>query len=263
MREHSRQGRIAPTLRAVTESIFPPMALWRRLALPVVLMLSAEMAMGVQASETNTPRAVHEESQVTLVQVPVWVTDKSGKAIRGLQPSDFTIEDEGAHQKIEAVDVVDLAQKSAVSSGERNERLLAGRRHFLMLFDLSYATPAEVLRAQSAAERFLSGGTAPEDLAAVATISAEKGASLLVTFTSDRRQLVAAIRSLDLPGTIASASDPLAFASAIPGGPSLAKIFVGETMNPRGNVSLLSAMHLSPVRRSLFARGDRSGRASC
>jgi hypothetical protein len=122
MREHSRQGRIAPTLRAVTESIFPPMALRRRLALPVVLMLSAEMAIGIQASETNTPRAVHEESQVTLVQVPVWVTDKSGKPIRGLQPSDFAIEDEGARQKIEAVDVVDLARKRAVSSGERNER---------------------------------------------------------------------------------------------------------------------------------------------
>jgi hypothetical protein len=132
-----------------------------------------------------------------------------------------------------------------------------------MLFDLSYATPAEVLRAQSAAERFLSGGITPEDLAAVRTISAEKGASVLVTFTSDRRQLVAAIRSLGLPGTIAFASDPLAFASAIPGGPSLAKIFVGETTNPRGNASLLSAMHPSPARRSLFARGDRSGRASC
>jgi VWFA-related protein len=218
------------------------MPLRLRRDLPVVLMMSARTALGIQAAQSNTPRAVHEESQVTLVQVPVWVTDKSGKPIRGLQPSDFEIEDEGVRQQIEAVDVVDLAQKRAVSSGEGSERLLPGRRHFLMLFDLSYGTPAEVLRAQSAAERFLSGGMAPEDVAAVATISAEKGASLLVTFTSDRRQLVAAIRSLGLPGTIAPASDPLAFAFAIPGDPNLTKIFVGETTNPRGNAELNSTL---------------------
>ena len=215
------------------------MALRLRLALPVVLMMSVRTALGIQASETNAPRAIHEESLVTLVQVPAWVTDKSGKPVRGLLASDFEIEDEGVRQQIEAVDVVDLTQKRVMSNGgEGSERFLAGRRHFLMLFDLSYGTPAEVLRAQSAAERFLSGGMAPEDLAAVATISAEKGASLLVTFTSDRRQLVAAIRNLGLPGTIAPASDPLAFAFAIPGDPSLAKIFVGETTNPRGNAEL-------------------------
>jgi VWFA-related protein len=238
MPERRQARRTVPANPEATESIVPSMARRVRLSLLPVWMICGGAACWLMASETTSSRAVHEESQVTLVQVPVWVTDHAGKPIRGLQASDFEIEDEGVRQRIDAMDFVDLAQNKTIAGGQLGQTILSGRRHFLLLFDLSYGTAAEVLRAQSAAERFLSEGMAPDDLAAVATISAEKGASLLVTFTADRRQLVAAIRSLGLPGTIAPAADPLAFAFAVPGDPNLAKIFVGETTNPRGNAEL-------------------------
>ena len=209
---------------------------------PRSLLLFALFGALAASPDTVDRSGVHESSEVTLVQVPVWVTDREGKPVRGLSASDFLLEDEGRSQKLEAVDVSDLTSRRAAPGSAGEPLRLAGRRHFLLLFDLSYATPVEVARSREAAARFLAEGMDPDDLAAVGTISAERGARLLVTFTADRRQLVAAIRSLGLPGTIEPAGDPLAFAFAVPGDPNLAKLFVGEPSNQRGNADLASSL---------------------
>ncbi|HET9794026.1 MAG TPA: hypothetical protein VFS34_06150, partial [Thermoanaerobaculia bacterium] len=57
------------------------------------------------------------------------------------------------------------------------------------------------------------------DRAAVGTSSAETGPRLVLNFTSDRRQIVAAIRSVGTSRTPDGAKDPLALAFALPGSP--------------------------------------------
>src|SRR5262249_12182568 len=52
---------------------------------------------------------------------------------------------------------------------------------------------------------------------------------LLVTFTSDRRQLITAIHSIGLPQAAEPAIDPLLFAAALPGNPFLGRTGTGES----------------------------------
>ena len=139
---------------------------------------------------------------------------RDGKPVGGLAASDFEVEDDGVRQSITSVDVIDLAKKSNVPPAELPA---AGRRHFLLLFDLSFSTATEIARARDAAIRFLETGMAPEDLAAVATTSIGQGAKLLITFTGDRPQLRAAVRRLSLPHTEERNVDPLSFAAVAPG----------------------------------------------
>ncbi|HEY6051152.1 MAG TPA: VWA domain-containing protein, partial [Thermoanaerobaculia bacterium] len=95
----------------------------------------------------------------------------------------------------------------------------AGRRHFLFLFDFTFATTNEIARSRDAAIRFVEGGMSPDDFAAVATVSAESGLALDLTFTPDRRQISAALKRVGLPTEIDRVRDPLAFAFSQPGDP--------------------------------------------
>src|SRR6266536_1142643 len=88
----------------------------------------------------------------------------------------------------------------------------AARRHFLILFDLSFARPKAILAARRAAREFVLGGMGDRDLAAIATYSVETGVRLLVAFSSDRVQLARAIDTLGVSRIMESSSDPLAFA---------------------------------------------------
>jgi VWFA-related protein len=154
------------------------------------------------------------------VEVPVHVIGRDGKPVRGLTAADFEVDDDGKKQEITAVDVIDLNHNREVT-GLSSDLPSATRRHFLFLFDLTYATSAEILRARDAATRFIVDGLEPEDLAAVATTSVELGARLQMTFTADRRQLVRAIASVGLPSEAEEhAYDPLAFVFSLPGDPT-------------------------------------------
>lgn len=186
--------------------------MFHRVRIALAALIAAAMAVGQERL------AVRESAGVTLVEVPVNVTGRDGKPIAGLTASDFQIEDEGKAQKIVSFDVVDLRQKQVVA-GQDTSIPAAARRHFLLLFDLSYSTPLQIVRAREAALRFIATGMDPEDLAAVGTTS-EGGARLLVTFTADRRQLVEAIRALGLPAATDRSLDPLSFAFVVPGDPS-------------------------------------------
>jgi VWFA-related protein len=176
----------------------------------------------VTATAEKARPVVRESAEVTLVEVPVNVLGRDGKPVAGLGISDFELEDDGVRQTITSVDVVDLTRKSEVPSLP-SELPAAGRRHFLLLFDLSFSTATQIVRARDAASLFLSTAMAPEDLAAVATTSIEQGARLLVTFTADRRQLIAAIRKLGLPRTEERGVDPLSFVLIVPGDPFLSQ----------------------------------------
>ena len=172
----------------------------------------------VAASPQSSPPTFHETSQVDLVEIPVNVVGRDGRPMHDLTVSDFELEDEGRPQKITAFDVVDL-RRNSVSPAPSEPMPEAARRHFLFLFDFSFATPNEIVHSRQAAMDFIERQMSPEDRAGIATTSVETGPRLLVNFTADRKQLAAAIRSLGLPNLLEHSRDPLAFAFTVPGDP--------------------------------------------
>lgn len=163
-----------------------------------------------QAEEPKAP--VRERAEVVLVEVPVRVVDREGQPIRGLTAKDFELFDDGRKQEIVGFDAIDLAQKGKELPGGAESLHPAARRHFLVLFDLTFARPSAILAAQRAAKQFVLNGMADRDFAAVATFSVENGVRLLVTFSSDRVQLARAIDTLGITITEDLSKDPLAFA---------------------------------------------------
>jgi VWFA-related protein len=198
----------------------------KRFAIPVLGLL---VAAGLAADKPQT--IVRESAEVSLVEVPVHVVGRDGKPISGLNASDFEVKDDGTRQTILSVDVIDLNRKEETTGPSP----AAGRRHFLLLFDLSFSKPHQIVRAREAAVRFIENAMDPDDLAAVATTSVEHGARLLVTFSSDRRQLIAAIHALGLPRVEEPAIDPLLFAFVAPGNPFLSRSPSGESIRPLGS----------------------------
>ncbi|HEX6903234.1 MAG TPA: VWA domain-containing protein [Thermoanaerobaculia bacterium] len=194
-------ARIRPSLR-----LLPLLPLLTLLAAPA----PAQQSRGEQAG------TFEGESQVTAVEVPVNVVDRSGQPVRGLTAADFEVYDGGDRQKITSFEVIDLKSLDAAAGGAAAARLetlpSAARRHFLMLFDLSFSTPTSILKARLAARDFLLNALHPTDLVAVATYSFENGPRLVVTFTPDRAQLARAIDTLGYRrNTDARTSDPLRF----------------------------------------------------
>ena len=146
-------------------------------------------------------------SQVTAVEVPVNIVTRDGQPVRGLTAEDFEVYDGGDRQKISSFEVVDLkllnpeeaAPAPGAAAAPRRfpvELRSAARRHFLLLFDLSFSTPSSILKARTAARDFVLHSLQPTDLAAVATYSLESGPKLVVTFTPDRAQLARAVDTL-------------------------------------------------------------------
>jgi VWFA-related protein len=148
-----------------------------------------------------------ESTEVTVVEVPVQVV-RDGVPVRGLKASDFEVHEGRKQHPITGFDVVDLA-------AAENQLLsasipAAGRRHFLLLFDLSNSKPRSIVKAQKAVIDSLVKTLTPSDLAAVAVYSSTTGLRLVLGFTSDLRRILQAVASLGLgqigPGT-SQASD--------------------------------------------------------
>ena len=171
--------------------------------LPALLLFPALLAA------QQKPAPVQETAEAVLVEVPVRVLDREDHPVKGLTAGDFELFDDGRRQEILGFDAIDLAQKGAADGDTAIHP--AARRHFLLLFDLSFARPRAVLSARRAAKEFVLSGMGDRDFAAVATFSVEKGIRLLVTFTADRVQLARAIDTLGLSEPSTIGSDPLQF----------------------------------------------------
>ena len=193
------------------------------ISLPILVAFVAGPAPSARAAAAKDakgrPPVFEGSSQVVSVEVPVNVVDRDGQPVRGLTADDFEVWDGNERQTLSSFEMVDLAaldaarQAAGPATVQRLPELDSGaRRHFLMLFDLSFSTPTSVLKARLAAREFLLHDLHPSDLAAVATYSIESGPKLVVTFTPDRAQLARAIDTLGMrKGLQVDRSDPLRF----------------------------------------------------
>ena len=154
------------------------------------------------------------KSNTNLVIVNVTVRDKSGKPIEDLKKGDFQLLEDGKPQTISVFELQRLesavlppiektlvqrpatpsVQKQPESSEPATAERLRDHRLIAILFDMSSMQPAEQLRAQAAANKFITEQMTKSDLVSIMVY----GATLktLEDFTSDRDQLLADIRKL-------------------------------------------------------------------
>ncbi|HEV7784291.1 MAG TPA: VWA domain-containing protein, partial [Thermoanaerobaculia bacterium] len=143
-------------------------------------------------------------TDVVEVEVPVQVI-RDGQPVRGLKAEDFEVYDGRTRQTLTGFHAVDLASPAAQRAAAVP---LAGRRQFLLFFDLAFSDPKSVAKAREAARELVIKGLRPGDLVGVATYSAARGPQIVLGLTSDRRQVDSALGSL---GTMHPdrADDPL------------------------------------------------------
>jgi len=188
------------------------MGLYRRtfwLGVPLLLSWAANGAAPA-AEPAQEPAPPVFGADVALVAVPVFVTDKSGKAVAGLTAEHFEVYDGGRRVPIAAFQAVDVDVPAAPASQSDLPVAVqaAAHRQFLLLFDLQFSPAAGIKRARAAATRFVRDSLGSSDLVAVATFG-RGGLKMLTNFTSDHAYVARAIEGLGLVQSVALASDPL------------------------------------------------------
>lgn len=173
-----------------------------------------------QASAQPSDREFSGGTDVVAIEIPVQVV-LDGEPVRGLTAQDFVVQEGRKAQTVVDFEVVDLSlfdagsapaeSPSLTASGVRSPDMpaLNARRHFLLLFDLSFSAPESITQAQTAALELVQDGLHASDLVAVATYSTLSGPRLLLGFTPDRKQATLAIETLGLPQLAQPVSDPL------------------------------------------------------
>jgi VWFA-related protein len=158
------------------------------------------------AASAQDPGRVRENAEVSLVEVPVRVTDRDGRPIRGLTAKDFTLAADGHPRRSSRSTRSTSATPRWTPARSPRPRAAAS----CCSSTSPSRGPRSIVGARRAAAEFVTRQIGPEDLAAVATYSVENGFRLLVTFSSDRAQLARAIDTLGIDAKREPA-DPLGF----------------------------------------------------
>lgn len=175
------------------------------LRLPGVAALGACLCLAVHSPAGA--QTFGETAEVVVVEVPVQVI-KDGEPVRGLTADNFEVYDGRKKMPVTGFEVLDLYSAAGQAPVQAAAVPSAARRHFLMLFDLSFSEPKSIVKARDAAKT-LAKSLHPADMVSVATYSAQKGPQLILGFTSDRRQIDSAIDTLGVPQLVDRAPDPL------------------------------------------------------
>jgi VWFA-related protein len=162
-----------------------------RVIAAVVACAALALETSAQTAAPNRPAPTFE-SGITVVSLPVYVTDSKGQSVTGLRADDFVVEDNGRAVRVVGFREIDAAEPVEDASELPPE----ARRQFLLLFDLSFTGTSGLMRSRRAAHDFIRNGLGPSDLVSVATLSSVHGLTLLTGFTSDRGQLQRAVDTL-------------------------------------------------------------------
>ena len=140
-------------------------------------------------------------SSVTVVEVDVVVTDKSGRLVRGLRQEDFAIAEDGRPVEIASFSAVDAPAAPADapmppsdrsgSAFAANERPRDGRLVLIVLDDVQIGFTAGRMKTVKQVARRAVERLGPDDVAGVMMTSGRSSAQ--TEFTTDRARLLAAI----------------------------------------------------------------------
>lgn len=181
----------------------------------LILLLSwLSTPQGVRAQSPQAQRPPVFGADVAVVAVPVFVTDKNGKAVGGLTAADFEVEDGGKKVPIVAFQAIDVDAPTSVETQAGVPPLpisvqAEGPRQFLVLLDLEFSPPAGAHRGRAAASAFIREQLAPGDLVAVA-VWGRNGLRVLTNFTADRERAALALEGKGIENT--PGLDPLGLA---------------------------------------------------
>ncbi|MGH9464534.1 MAG: hypothetical protein ACRD0X_02740, partial [Thermoanaerobaculia bacterium] len=108
--------------------------------------MSLLLLAGLAAAQT-LDEGFEDVTQVLEVEVPINVLDPQGHPVRDLAADDFAIFDNGEPQQITGFRVIDL---ELVQPGPTRTEIEAaipatGRRHVLLLFDLTFSAPTTLI----------------------------------------------------------------------------------------------------------------------
>lgn len=161
-------------------------------------------------SVSQTPKPTPPDDDVvkistTLIQLDVTVTDSKGKVVTDLKPEDFEVYENGEKQKITNLSFISSVKEITETVKNPNEKILVPipqaelkaeqiRRTFALVVDdlsLSFESAYQVRRAL---KKFVDEQMRDGDLVAIIRTGAGIGA--LQQFTSDKRQLYAAIEKV-------------------------------------------------------------------
>lgn len=162
----------------------------------------------VPAPNQTRRQPLRHEVRVSVVNVPVYVTDKKGNPVLDLRAEDFVILEGGKEQ---AVTHFALIRNDSPEVQDLVGQFPSARRHFFILFDLSFSSFKGLLRAREAAREFIAGQLSPLDLVGVATFSVFHGLRILCPFTVDREQALLAVETLGLGKASQRVKDPMGF----------------------------------------------------
>jgi VWFA-related protein len=146
--------------------------------------MKLRLTAAVALCATSAFAQLKETVNVNVIEVPVSVVDSSGNPIRGLTAANFEVYDSGKKQAITSFDKIDFG--STETANAISPLNPAGRRSFLLLFDLGFSSPKSLVRAQEAARNFVKSAVQPRDLVGVGTIDNDHGFRLQTAFTTDR-----------------------------------------------------------------------------
>ena len=171
-------------------------------------------ALCVAGQQTEPGAGVKFTTTTKLVTIDVFVRGKGGAALDKLKKEDFTVLENGKKQEIAVFDFQRIeeapaapaapapeppkpaaapARANAINVQSAGQVQYRDKRLLVMFFDFSSMQPAEQIRAQQAALKFLSTQMTPSDLVAIMTLGA--GVQVVQDFTADRDRLTQAIKS--------------------------------------------------------------------
>jgi VWFA-related protein len=204
--------------------------------------LSAALLASSPVAAPAADRAPQFGSEITLVSLPVFVTDGEGRSVSGLTQADFEVTEDGRMVPVVGFREVDAGAPGNVESMAPPESP-AARRQFLLLFDLSFSSVNGLVRSRAAALDFIAKGMSASDLGAVATFTANHGVRLLVGFTSDRGQLRRAVATLGVL-QLDRRADPLGLAYDL----SEVGMALSDTLPEEGGGALQDALRAVALR---------------
>lgn len=180
-----------------------------RLLATAAAALLTTAALASPANQAKQAKTFEETTNVVAVEIPVQVV-ADGHPVRGLTAANFEVYDGRKVQDLTGFDVVDLGAPSASPETTPVPQVPAvARRHFLLLFDLSFSEPSSIVKAREAARQLVLKDLHPSDLVGVAVYSLSQGPRLVLGFTSDRKQVDLALDTLGLPQLGERNPDPL------------------------------------------------------